>query len=288
MAEISAATVMKLRKMTGQGMMDCKKALVESQGDMDKAIEVLKKRGLATLEKRATRETSEGAVISDKTEDGKTAAMATLCCETDFVARSDDFIATTNTLKKYLLQCAADQGAEALLKTKVDGRTFDEYLTETVSKTGEKLQIGEYVKFKLDGPGFIKTYIHFNKKVGTMVKIETSDDKTSESQQLQQAANDIAMHITAMNPLALDEDHVDAKVIDSQRQAFAEQVKDKPENIIDKIVEGKLRKFFSERCLLAQPFVKDDSKSVREIIEEAASQAGGKASVSDYIRLDVG
>ncbi|MFB0552979.1 MAG: translation elongation factor Ts [Phycisphaerae bacterium] len=288
MADISAAMVMKLRKMTGQGMMDCKKALQEANGDIEQATDILRKKGLTTLAKRAERETSEGLVVRKSSPDGKTAALATLCCETDFVAKSNDFIATARTLANYALACPADGGAENILETAVDGKKFSDILTETVSKTGEKTQVGDYAKYKLDGPGLISTYIHFNEKVGTMVQIETSDDNVAAADVLKQTASDIAMHITATKPMALDKDQIGSETIEREKAIFSEQVKNKPANIIDKIVEGKMRKFFSENCLLDQPFVKDDSKSVAKVLAEAAKQAGGEAKIKRFVRFEVG
>jgi elongation factor Ts len=288
MAEISAAMVMKLRKMTGQGMMDCKRALQEANGDIEKAMDILRKKGLATLAKRAERETSEGLVVCKANEDGKTAAIATLCCETDFVAKSDDFIATAQSLADYALACSAEKGAENILETVVDGIKFSDVLTEMVSKTGEKTQVGDYAKYKLNGPGLISTYIHFNEKVGTMVQIETSDDNVAAADVLKQTASDMAMHITATKPLALDKDQIDPETIEREKSIFAGQVKNKPANIIEKIIEGKMRKFFAENCLLDQPFVKDDSKSVAQVLADAAKQAGGEAKIKRFVRFEVG
>ena len=288
MAEISAATVMKLRKMSGQGMMDCKKALQEANGNIDQAMDSLRKKGLATLAKRAERETTEGLVVCKSSPDGKTSVLATLCCETDFVAKSDGFVATAKTLTDYALVCPADQGAENILESVVDGKKFSDILTETVSKTGEKTQVGDYAKYKLDGPGLISTYIHFNDKVGTMVQIDTSDDNVAAADVLKQTASDIAMHITATKPLALNKDDIDSEIIEREKNIFAEQVKNKPANIIEKIVEGKMRKFFAENCLLDQPFVKDDSKSVEQVLSDAAKQAGGEATIKRCVRFEVG
>ena len=288
MVEISAAMVMKLRKMSGQGMMDCKKALQEANGEIDEAMNILRKKGLATLAKRAERETSQGLVVGKNSDDGKTSAMATLCCETDFVAKSDDFIAAAKSLAEYALACPADQGVENILETTIDGKSYNDLLTETVSKTGEKTQVGDYTKYKLDGPGLISTYIHFNEKVGTMVQIDTSDKTAAEADTLKRTANDIAMHITATKPLALNKDQIDAETIEREKAIFAEQVKNKPENIIDKIVQGKIQKFFAENCLLQQPFVKDDSKTVEQVLAEAAKQAGGEAKIARFVRFDVG
>ncbi len=288
MADISAAMVMKLRKMTGQGMMDCKRALQEANGNIEQATDILRKKGLATLAKRAERETSEGLVVCKSSADGKTAAIATLCCETDFIAKNDDFVATAQTLIDYALACPADQGAENILETTVDGKKFSDILTETVSKTGEKTLVGDYAKYKLDGPGLLSTYIHFNEKVGTMVQIETSNETTAAADVLKQTASDIAMHITATKPLALDKADIAPETIEREKAIFAEQVKNKPANIIEKIVEGKMRKFFAENCLLDQPFVKDDSKSVAQILADAAKQAGGEAKIKRFVRFEVG
>jgi elongation factor Ts len=288
MAEISAAMVMDLRKMSGQGMMDCKRALQEANGDIEQAMDILRKKGLATLAKRAERETSEGLVVCKSSDDGKMAAMATLCCETDFVAKSDDFVATAKALAGFTLACPVDQGVENVLETTVDSRKFSDILTETVSKTGEKTQVGDYAKYKLDGPGLISTYIHFNEKVGTMVQIETSDETTASADVLKQTASDIAMHITATKPLALDKDQIDPGTIDREKAIFADQVKNKPANIIDKIVEGKMKKYYAENCLLQQAFVKDDSKSVEQILADAAKQAGGEAKIKRFVRFEVG
>ncbi len=288
MAEISASMVMKLRKMSGQGMMDCKKALEEANGDVEQAIDVLRKKGLATLAKRAERETSEGMIVSKKSEGGKAAAMATLCCETDFVAKNADFVAAAERLANYALACPADEGVENVLETSVDGKKFSDILTEIASKTGEKIQVGDFAKYELDKAGLISTYIHFNSKVGTMVEIETSDETTAAEKALQQTAADIAMHITAAKPLALDKDGISTEAIEREKGIFAEQVKNKPANIIDKIVEGKMKKFFAENCLVEQQFVKDDSKTVTQVLNEAAKGAGGEAKIKRFVRFEVG
>jgi len=288
MAEISASAVMKLRKMSGQGMMDCKKALQEADGDIEKAMGILRKKGLATLAKRAERETSNGRVVGRTSEDGKTSALVSLCCETDFVAKSEGFIATADLLASYAMACSADEGADNVLATALDGKTFNDVLTETVSKTGEKTLVGDYARFTLDGPGLIVSYIHFNSKVGAMVQIETNDATVAGADAVKQSGADIAMHITASKPLALDKDGLDPAAVEKEKALYAEQVKDKPAEIVERIVEGKIKKFYGENCLLEQPFVKDDSKSVREVLTEAAQQAGGQACIKRFVRFEVG
>ncbi len=288
MAEISASAVMKLRKMSGQGMMDCKKALSEAAGDVEQALEILRKKGLATLAKRAERETSNGVVVSATADGGKTGILASLCCETDFVAKSADFVAAANLLAEYALVCSADEGADALLGTAKDGKAFNDVLTEIVSKTGEKTLVGDYARFRLDGPGLIATYIHFNSKVGTMIQIDTSDAKVAEADALKRAAMDVAMHITASKPLALDKSGIDPELVEKEKAVYAEQVTGKPAEIVERIVEGKMKKFYAENCLLEQPFVKDDSKTVGQVIAEAGKASGGTAAIVRFVRFDVG
>ena len=288
MAEITAASVMKLRNMSGQGMMDCKKALAETEGDVDKALELLRKKGLATLAKRSEREASEGLAVCKASDDGKTVAMATLCCETDFVSKSEGFGAAASELADYAMACEALEGVDALLATSLKGQAFQEKMTELVSKTGEKTEVGNYAKFKVDDAGLISTYVHFNGKVGAMVKIETSAASVAESQGVQAIASDICMHISAIKPLSLDKSGIDPDIVEKERAIYAEQVKDKPAQIIDKIVDGKLGRFYSDNCLLQQPFVKDDKKTVEQVLTEAGKQAGGEAKLVQFVRFEVG
>jgi elongation factor Ts len=251
-------------------------------------MEILRKKGLATLAKRAERETSNGLVVSKIVDCGKTGVLVTLCCETDFVAKGDAFVAAANTLADYALVCASDEGADKLLQTQVGGKPFSDILTQIVSQTGEKTQVGDYARFKLTGPGLIAAYVHFNGKVGTMLQIDTSDDKVAKAEPVLRAAADIAMHITASKPLALDKSGIDPAMIEREKAIYAEQVLNKPKNIVDRIVEGKMKKFYAENCLLEQPFVKDDSKTVEQVMVEAGTSGGGKASIKRFVRFEVG
>ncbi len=204
------------------------------------------------------------------------------------MAKSDDFVAAAGVLADCTLLCKEDAGVENLLGTEFKGKTFREHLTELVSKTGEKTEVGDYARFTLNGPGRLTVYIHFNKKIGTMIEAATSDKMVANSDEVKQTLADVAMHITAINPLALDKNGISPDVIASERAIYAEQVKGKPANIIEKIVEGKLNKFFAEKCLLAQAFVKDDSKTVAQVVEEAAKKAGGTAQIKRFVRFSVG
>lgn len=289
MAEIDAATVVKLRKMSGQGMMDCKKALEESNGNLEEAMTLLRKKGLATLAKRADRETSEGKVISVSSPDGKEAAMATLCCETDFVAKSETFLSTADTIVEYLKECKGASGADALLNTEKNGKKLIDVITESVSKTGEKTEVGNYAKLTLGGtPGHIASYVHFNGKIGVLVQYETSTQAVADNAQFKAIAKDIAMHVAAINPISLDKTGIAADVIERERAIAAEQVKDKPANIIDKIVDGKMNKFFAENCLLSQGFVKDEKVPVEKVLADTAKAAGGTAKIKTFVRFAIG
>ena len=285
MAEISAATVMKLRKMSGQGMMDCKKALAETDGDLDAAMEVLKKKGLATMAKRAARDTSQGRIVTMASDDSKKVAMASLCCETDFVAKSDDFIALTEVMAPVTLTCEGTEGADAINNAEVDGKPFSQMITDLVSKTGEKTEVGDFTRYEVEGCGIVGTYIHFNGTVGAMVEVETSSDEAAAA--VAPVSTDVCMHITAINPVGLDRDSIPADIIEKERAEATESVQNKPAEIIEKIVEGKMGRFFKENCLVDQPFVKDDSVTVGQAVENAAKEAGGTAKIKRFVRFEI-
>jgi len=286
MADISAAAVAQLRKMSGQGMMDCKKALGETGGDLEKAMDLLRKKGLATLAKRAERATTEGRVVSKISSDRKTAVITSLCSETDFVAKSDDFVAAAEMLADCGFKAAADSGAETLLDTEINGKKFSQHLTDVVSKTGEKLEVGHFTRYTLAETGVFGSYVHFNGKVGAMLEVEASSDAVAKA--IQQNANEIAMHITAINPLGLDKSSIDPAVLEKERSIAAEQVQNKPAAIIEKIVEGKIGKFLAENCLVEQPFVKDDTQTVGQVLDKTAKSAGGQAKIKRFVRVEIG
>lgn len=286
MAEITAGVVMKLRKMSGQGMMDCKKALAETDGDLDQAMELLRKKGLATMEKRAGRETSEGRIVVNKSDDGKTAVMVMLCCETDFASKSDDFVEVAGKLADAGMACAADEGVEAVSEVEVDGKKMADIVTELISKTGEKTEIGEFTRYAVEGSGVVGAYVHFNNKIGALVDIETSSDDVSKA--IEAVAVDIAMHVTAINPIGVDRDSLDPEVVAKEREIATEQMAGKPAEIIDKIVDGKMNKYFAENCIVDQGFVKDDSVTVGQALANAAKTAGGEAKIKRFIRFEIG
>ncbi|MCB8994215.1 MAG: elongation factor Ts [Bacteroidales bacterium] len=257
MAEISAADVMKLRKATGAGMMDCKKALQESNGDFEVAVDTIRKKGQLVASKRADRDATEGAVIAKTT--GKAGALIILNCETDFVAKNEAFVAFAHSI----LDLACEKlpaDLDALKALKMDGKTVEEKVIEQVGVIGEKLDLSFYGKIEA---GEVVAYIHPGNKLSTLVGF---NKKVSV-----QVGKDIAMQIAAMGPVAVDKENVDAETIAKEKEIGREQARleGKPENMLDKIAEGKLNKFFKDSTLLNQDFTKDSKKTVRQYLKEA-------------------
>ena len=263
MAEITASMVKDLRERTDAPMMDCKKALTEAGGDMQKAEEILRVRFGNKAAKSAGRVAAEGVVAINISADGKTAAMVEVNCETDFVAKNDDFLALTRALAEMVLnQNPADVAALSALP--YNGKSVEEARTELVGKIGENMSVRRFVR--LNGQGKFASYIHGN-KIGVLVDI--SGDEA--------IAKDIAMHIAASKPKSLDASGVSQELIDTERRVAIEKAKEagKPEAMLDKIAEGTVQKFLKEVTLLSQPFVKDDKQTVEQVLKAKASQCHG-------------
>lgn len=257
---ISAKDVMKLREATGAGMMDCKKALTEADGDMEKAIEILRKKGQQVSEKRAERDANEGLIITKLSDDKTKASAIEINCETDFVARNEDFQAQAQSFLDAAFSSESNS-VQDLLKEKVDGLTIEKHLETMVGKIGEKIEISRVVFVKTDG--VLVDYIHPGNQLGVLVEFE-GDVKDKN------IGKDIAMQIAAMNPIAVKRDNVDASVIDKELEIAKEQLinEGKPAEIAEKAAQGKLRRFYEERVLLEQKFVKDNGISVKEYLEQ--------------------
>jgi elongation factor Ts len=256
---ITASDVSKLRKMTGAGMMDCKNALEESNGDFEKAVEIIRKRGQLVASKRADREAGEGVVLAATNANASLGAMIVLNCETDFVAKNDNFI----NFAQSILKAAVDNkpaDLDGLKSIKLDGRSIGERVTEQVGIIGEKLELSYYSM--IEAPQVVP-YIHPGNKLATMIGLNKAVDP--------KVGRDIAMQVAAMNPVAVDKENVSAEIIEKEKEIGREQARNegKPENMLDKIAEGKLSKFFKESTLLNQDFTKDSSKTVRQYLQEA-------------------
>ncbi|MEL6624539.1 MAG: translation elongation factor Ts [Bacteroidota bacterium] len=274
---ISAKDVNRLRQATGAGMMDCKKALVEADGDFDRAIEILREKGQKVSAKRADREAKEGAVFIKDNGNGA-ATLIELNCETDFVARNEDF----QNLGKSIVELASAENPadlDALKALPLGDKTVAEALTEAIGKIGEKLDVSKFETVKGD---HVVTYTHPGARIGVAVAFSNVAEGD-----VPQVGKDIAMQIAAMNPVAIDKDGVPASVVEKEIEIGKEQARQegKPEQIIEKIAMGKLNKFYKENTLLNQEFVKDTSKTVSKYIKESL---GKEATVADFKRVQLG
>jgi len=266
MGKISAQDVNKLRQMTGAGMMDCKKALQESDGDFDKAVEYLRKKGQKLANKRADKSANEGIVIAKTTDDKKFGAIMMLNCETDFVAKNQDFVDFANSIIDTAIANKA-KDLEGLKAVKMDnGRTVDENVTEMVGKTGEKLVLYQYNSLEAET---VFAYNHHGNKLGAIVSMNKSGEE------IEKLGHDIAMQVAAMSPAGVDRNDVPQEVIDRELEIGRDQARQegKPENIIEKIAEGKLNKFMKENTLLNQEFIKESKTSVQDYMQKVDKDA---------------
>ena len=256
MAKITAAEVNKLRKQTGAGMMDCKNALVEAEGDFEMAVDILRKKGQKVAAKRADREATEGCVLAASSADNAFGAVVGLNCETDFVAKNESFVELTNSiLSKAIENKIADK--EALLAMSLGDMTVAEKLTEQTGVIGEKLEIGSYEV--VEAP-FVASYIHAGNKLATIVGLTSEADE---------AGRNVAMQAAAMNPVALNRDSVEQSIIDRELEVGKELARQegKPEAMLDKIAEGRLNKFFKENTLVDQAYIRDNKLSVSKYLQ---------------------
>jgi elongation factor Ts len=255
---ITAAEVAKLRKMTGAGMMDCKSALEESNGDFEKAVEIIRKKGQLVASKRADRDAMEGVVIAKTNSNATFGALIVLNCETDFVAKNENYIKLAESILDAAVQ-NKPADLEALKNIKLDGRGIGERVTEQIGIIGEKLELSFYEKIEA---AQVVPYIHPGNRLATLVGLSKAVDV--------KVGRDIAMQVAAMNPVAIDKADVPPSVIEKEKEIGREQARNegKAENMLDKIAEGKLNKFFKESTLLNQEFTKDSTKTVRQYLQE--------------------
>lgn len=290
---ITAKDVAELRARTGAGMMDCKKALEEAGGDMARAAELLRAKGMAKAEKRAGRSTSQGLIAGMLQPDGGAGAMLELTCETDFVARNEDFQQAAQGLLQQLMD-TEPMSLDAFLTQPAAGgphaQTIADQVKELTAKTGENVALRNAVKYAPGRSGLVGLYLHHNHQVGVLVELECGSDGVARSSGARELARELALHIASADPLAVRAEDVPAEVIDRERRIAEEQVvqEGKPEAVRGKIVEGKLKKFLSERTLLHQPWVKDDKKAIGQLMDEVSRQVGTALTVTRFTRLKVG
>ena len=295
MAKVSMELVKQLREMTGAGMLDCKKALEEAGGDIEKAKEILRKKGLAKAAKKASRETKEGLVVA--LQEGNKGVLLEVNCETDFVARNELF---QNYVKQIASLIAKEDkfknaglgDVEELKKTEIEaGKDVDTFIKEAIAKIGENIQIKRFARFDAEGDNkLIATYIHPPGRIGAMVEIECEPASLCQKPEVQQLVKDILLQIAAMRPEYLTTEEVPQDIIQKEKEIYIEQARKegKPEHILERIAEGKLKKFFQEKVLLEQPFIKEEKKTIKKLLEETAKAAGGNIKINRFVRFELG
>ncbi|HWV74484.1 MAG TPA: translation elongation factor Ts [Pseudosphingobacterium sp.] len=260
--QISASDVNKLRQQTGAGMMDCKKALVEANGDFEAAVDYLRKKGAKVAASRQDRDSNEGVVIAKTTADGKRGVVVELNCETDFVAKNADFIAFAESIADAAIN-ESPASVEELKSLEINGSKIADLLIDQTGKIGEKIEVSKYEVITAER---VVPYIHGNYRLGVLVGLSVAAEGADE------AGKDVAMQIAAMNPVAIDKDGVDTRTIERELEIAKEQIRaeGKPDNMVEKIAQGKLNKFYKDSTLLNQEFVKDSSKSVAQFLDSVS------------------
>jgi elongation factor Ts len=302
MAEISAQLVKQLRELTGAGMMECKKALTEAGGDIERAKDILKTRGLASAGKKEGRSTKQGLIGVAIGNAGKSGVIVEVNCESDFVARTEDFQALVHDITEHIAElkpthvrkedvAGATSDAVALYEQKFakdQGQTVSELIRAKIAKLGENISVSRFTALQVANHGLIGSYVHAGAQVATIVEAETANDAQG-SEDLQTLVRDIAMHITAANPQFIGKENVSPNALEREKNIQRERAlkEGKPEKMVDKIVEGRLGKFYEEVCLLEQPFIKDNAMTVGELIKSKAG-AAGSIKVTQFVRYKVG
>jgi elongation factor Ts len=274
-AVIDAQLVKTLREKTNAGLMECKRALAETQGDLEAAIDVLRKKGAATAAKKADREAKEGIIAQAILQGAKVGVIVEVNCETDFVAKNEQFRAFTEELaKKIAATPTADLEADRVA---------------AVQKCGENIQIRRHARIEVTGHGLVAAYIHTGAKVGVLVEVGADKDATIAHEEFKQLVRDITLQIAAASPVCLERGQVPADLIARERAIYAEQApKDKPAPVVEKIIDGKMGKFYSTACLLEQPFIKNPDQTIQQLLAEKSKALGDKLVIRRFLRYMVG
>ena len=280
---ITAQLVKELRDMTAAGMMDCKKALVEVEGDLEKAVDWLRQKGMAKAAKKSGRATSEGLVTVAATADNMHIAMGSLLCETDFVARGDQFQAMATRVTQVILEKApADATAlEALL---------GEEVTQLIASVGENMQLGKFARFsKKSANDVVGQYVHANSKIGVLVYLTCGKAESASKPEVLELAKNLAMQVAAASPLALDAASLDQAAVEREREVYRQKALEegKPAQIVDKIADGAVKKFQKEVCLMEQPYIRDDKKTISDIVRETGKTIGDEITVTGFERIQL-
>ena len=291
MAEITAALVKELRDITGAGMMECKKALVETEGNIEEAVDFLRTRGLASLAKKAGRATNEGAIASFVSDDSKTGVLIEVNCETDFVGTNAVFTRFVADLAHIVAQAApVDSAALQQCAFLERGITVEEVFGEVAGKLGENMTISRFVRHEIAGTGALATYIHGGARIGIMVAYAFEKQETASNVAFTTYARDVAMQVAAADPIAVAREDFEAAVVDHELGIYKAQAAEsgKPEQIQEKMAQGRLQKFFKEQALVEQAFVKDPDISIGELTARTSKEVGDTISITSFVRYNLG
>jgi len=282
---ITSETVKNLREKTGAGMMDCKRALEATNGDMEKAIEFLRKKGAATAQKRADRIANQGMIVTKVANGGQLGVIVEINSETDFVARSQDFIQFANDVASIIERKMPKSIAELLALQYTDKKTVSDALSELVGKIGEKIEIKRF-DIVIANNSVIEAYTHMGSKIGVLVELTTD----AASDEVKTIARDVAMQTAAMNPYVVSRNQVEKNIIERELDIYRQQAKNegKPDQVVERIATGRLEKYFQEVVLLEQSFIKDASKSIKEVLQEASAKFNDKLAVRQFKRYQLG
>ncbi len=291
MKTISMDLIKKLRDKTQVGMMDCKKALEQADGDFEKAVEALRKKGAAVAAKRSENETLQGRVEADVAADLKSGSLALVACETDFSANTDAMKSFSQSVAK-AVSCCKVTDIDALLEKTPHGQslTLSESLNELISKICESIKIDKAVHFQVKENGVVNAYIHPGAAVGVLIEFKTNKDTSANLEALKELSKEICMQIAVTNPICVEPSQLPEDVVSKERALASEQLKasGKPAAMIEKIVDGKMNKFYSDVCLIHQPFIKNDKLSVKQHIDEIGKKIGLEIEVIQFARFSVG
>ena len=291
MANITSQMVKELREMTQAGMMDCKKALVEAEGDMDKAVEWLREKGLAAAAKKAGRIAAEGVVASYITECGKVGVVVEVNCETDFVAKTDNFINFSKNVAKHVALANPADVDELMNQKFVDdeSKTITDLVSDATVSIGEKISIRRFARYEAQN-GVVESYIHMGGKIGVLLQVANDNEATLNADEFKTFYHDVALQIAAAKPSYVRKEEVPSENLAKEREILRAQAlnEGKPEKIVDKMVDGRIQKYYKEVCLIEQPFVKDGDKSIAQLTAEVAKEIGANINIVSFERFERG
>ena len=291
MAEITVALIKTLRDKTNGGMMDCKAALKEAGGDLEAAETVLRKKGIASADKKAGRAAKEGVIASHIDDASKVGVLVEVNCETDFVAKNDSFQELVDNVLNHIATSEPAADAEALLEQPLasdSSQTVGEMLKAKIGSLGENMAVPRFTHYALEGSGVVASYIHLQGKVGVLIEVGTASDAVAQNEEFREMVKDITLHIAAAQPICISRAEVPAGKLATEREIYLDQVKGKPENIIEKIVEGKIDKYLSGICLLDQGFVKDPDQTIAQLVAAKSKALGEEITVKRFVRYALG